>query len=218
MPIGTLTRKTQRQPSMPRIVVLPGEEPADQRAEHARRTEHGHEVAGVASTLARRHDVADDRQDQREEAAGAEALEGPERRQLVHRGRERAQRRADDEDGDREHEELLATVVVAELAVDRRRDRGRDQVRRRHPRLDRQPVEVVGDRADRGADDRLVESTQEHAQHQPGQDRQDLAVGVLACGGVRRRRCDRARVLAHRRAAYCAMVRSRCPCRTLAAR
>src|SRR6478735_10727628 len=80
--------------------VLAREEPADQWAEDTRRTEHGHEVAGVASALARRHDVADDREDEREEAAGTEALERAERRELVHRRRERAECRADDEDRD----------------------------------------------------------------------------------------------------------------------
>ena len=82
MPIGTLTRNTQRQPVMPRIVVLAGEEAAGDRAEHARGGEDRHEVAGVLGPLARRDDVADDREHQREQAAGAEPLERAERRQL----------------------------------------------------------------------------------------------------------------------------------------
>ena len=97
-PIGTLTRNTQRQPVMPRIVVLAGEEAADDRAEHARRAEHGQEVALVLGALPRRDDVADDRQRQREQAAGAEALDRAERGELVHRVGEAAQQRADDED------------------------------------------------------------------------------------------------------------------------
>ena len=59
---------------------LAGEEAADDRAEHARGAEDGQEVALVPGALARRDDVADDRQRQREQAAGAEALEGAERR------------------------------------------------------------------------------------------------------------------------------------------
>ena len=86
-PIGTLIRKTQRQPVMPRMLGLPGEEAADDRAEHAGRAEHGEEVALVPGPLAGRHDVADDRQRQREQAAGAEALDRAERGQLVHRRR-----------------------------------------------------------------------------------------------------------------------------------
>jgi hypothetical protein len=45
-------------------------------------------------------------------------------------------------------------------------------------------VEVVADRLDRGRDDRLVKRGQEHAQDEPGQDRQDLTMGQRA---VRRR-------------------------------
>ena len=82
MAIGTLTRKTQRQPAMPSRVVLAGEEAADDRTEHARGAEDGEEVALVLGPLARRHDVADDREREREEAAGADALDA--------RGRPRA--------------------------------------------------------------------------------------------------------------------------------
>ena len=106
---------------------------------------------------------------------------------IVHRGGERARRRAEDEERDGEQEQLLAAVEVAELAVDRRRDRRGDQVRRGHPRLRREAVEVVGDGADRGTDDRLVERREEHAEQQAGQDRQDLRVGVLTRARAARR-------------------------------
>ena len=62
-----------------------GEEAADDRAEHARRAEDGQEVALVPGALPGRHDVADDRQREREQAAGADALDGAERGELVHR-------------------------------------------------------------------------------------------------------------------------------------
>ena len=95
------------------------------------------------------------RQHQREQAARTETLHRAEDSQHVHRRGERAGGGADDEERDREQEQLLAAVEVAELAVDRGRDRRGDQVRRGRPGLDRQPVEVVGDGADRGAHDRL---------------------------------------------------------------
>ncbi len=183
MPIGTLTRKTQRQPVMPRIDSWPGEEAAGDRAEHARGGEDGHEVAGVLGALARGDDVADDREHQGEQAAGAEALHGAERREHVHRGGERARGRADDEHRDREQEQLLAAVEVAELAVDRRGDRRGDQVGRRHPGLDREAVQVVGDGADRRTDDGLVERREEHAQQQAR-----TGSSGSACGSTRRSR------------------------------
>ena len=106
-------------------------------------------------------------------------LQRAERGELVHRLGERARHRADDEDRDRGEEERLAAVDVGELAVQRRRDRARDEERRGGPGLLGQPAEVVGDRADRRGDDVLVERGQEHAEQQPDQDRQDLAVGEL---------------------------------------
>ncbi len=153
-----------------------GEEAAEHRPEHARRTEHGKEVALVLRSVARRHDVADDRQREREQAAGAEALVGAERGKHVHRGRERTGGGAGDEDGDRDEEERLAAVEVGQLAVERRRDRRRDQVGGGHPGLHRKAVQVVADRSDRGRDDVLVEGGEEHAEHQAGQDHQDLLV------------------------------------------
>src|SRR5207302_8674909 len=44
--------------------------------------------------------------------------------------------------------------------------------------------QVVGDRADAGRDDRLVERGEEHAEQQPGQDGQDLPVRELLLGGA----------------------------------
>ena len=64
---------------------LAGEEPADDRAEHARGAEDGEEVALVLGALPRRDDVADDGQRQREQPAGAEALHGAVDGQLEHR-------------------------------------------------------------------------------------------------------------------------------------
>ena len=157
--------------------LLTGEEAADDRTEHARRGEDGHEVALVTGPFARRDQVADDRQRQREQAAGTEPLKGAERGQHVHALRQATQRRADDEDRDRDHEQRLAPVDVGQLAVQRRRDRRRDQERGGDPGLGRQAVEVVADRADRGGHDHLVERGEEHAEHQAGEDREDLLVG-----------------------------------------
>ena len=92
MPIGRLIRKTQRHPVTKRISVGAGEQAADQRADDARDAEHGEEVALVLGALARGEDVAHDRERQRHEAAGAEALERAEARRAVHRGREAGER------------------------------------------------------------------------------------------------------------------------------
>ncbi len=47
-----------------------------------------------------------------------------------------------------------------------------------------EPVEVAHDRRECRRHDRLVQRGQEHAQHEPAQDDQDLAVGETAAGLV----------------------------------
>ena len=136
----------------PEDLVGAGEEAADQRADQARDAEDGEEVALVFRSLARREHVAHDRERHRHQTAGTEALDGAEDGELDHRGREAREDRADDEDDDRDDEQRAAAEDVGELAVDRRRDRRDDQVRRRDPRLLAEAVQVVADRADRGAE------------------------------------------------------------------
>ena len=183
--MGTLMRKTQRQPVDPEDGLRAREEPADHRTEHRRRAEHREEVGLVAGALPGRDEVAEDRDRQRHEATGAEALDAAVGRQLVHRVGRAGQQRADDEDRDRDHVQRLAAVDVGELAVQRRRDRRGQQVRRGHPRLQGQAVQVVADGPDRRRDDGLVERGEEHAEHQAAEDREDLAVRR------RRRTCRR---------------------------
>ena len=163
-----------------------GEQAAEHRAEHAGRAEHGQEVALVAGPLPRRHDVADDRQRHREQAAGADALDRAERGQLVHRPGQAAERGADDEDRDGEQEERLAAVDVGQLAVQRGGDRRGDEERGGGPGLQREAVEVVGDGPDRGGDHGLVQGGEEHPHHQADEDHHDLPVGEAAVGLLRR--------------------------------
>ena len=188
-----------------------GEEPPDDRPDHARDAEHREDVALVAGPLAWRDDVADDRERERDEAAGTETLERAERGQHVHRRRERGRRGADQEDDDREHVERLATVVVRELPVQRRRDRRGDEVRRGDPGLHGEPVQVVADRPDRARDDRLVERGQEHAEHQPRQHGQDLPVREGLRAGVGRQLGGRGRPLDVARLSHSAPYRARGP-------
>ncbi|HKG64504.1 MAG TPA: hypothetical protein VKB28_10605, partial [Solirubrobacteraceae bacterium] len=85
--------------------------------------------AGVPPPLARRDDVADRRLCTHHQPASAEPLDRAEGDQLRHPLREPAQRRADQEDHQRALEHELAAVEVAELAVQRRDDRHRQQIR-----------------------------------------------------------------------------------------
>ena len=148
---------------------------ADQRPGDHRHHHRGHHVAHVLAALAGGHQVTDggDRADH--QAAGAEALQGAEGDQLVHGVREAGQRRADQEQHDRDHQESLAAVHVTELAVEQRGDGGRQNVGRHHPRQVVQAAEVADDARQRSRDDQLVEHRDDEREQQTWQHDQDLA-------------------------------------------
>ena len=164
-----------------------GEEAAQQRPGDAGQAPHTGEVARVATTFARRDDVADDRERQRHQAAGAEPLHGPGGNELPHRLRQTGEHRADDEHHDREDVDGATSVEVGDLAVQRGRRRRGEQVGRHDPGELVEPAEVADDGRQRGRDDGLVESREQHAEHQAAEHHQDLAVRhVGRAGGCRR--------------------------------
>ncbi len=129
----------------------------------------------VAAAVARRDDHADRGEREREEPACAEALDGPEEDELGHVLREAAERRADEEDRDRDHEEGATAVDVAELAVERHRDGRGEHVRGDDPGVAGQPADVADDPRQRSRDDRLVERREHEHRHQPRVDGEDAA-------------------------------------------
>jgi hypothetical protein len=157
----------------------PGEQAADQRADDARDAEHREKVALVLGALARREHVAHDREREGHQTAGAETLNRAETGELEDRRREARRDRSDQEDDDRDDEQWATPEDVAQLAVDRGRNRRHDQVRGSDPCLLAETVEIVGDGADRGADHGLIEGGEEHSGHQAEDDEQNLAVGHL---------------------------------------
>src|SRR5205085_2252096 len=82
---------------------------------------HGADQPLPAAAVARRHDAADHREREREEAAGAEALDAAEDDELGHVLGGAAERRPDEEDGDRDQHQRPAAVDVAQPARDRHR-------------------------------------------------------------------------------------------------
>ena len=157
-----------------------GEEAADHRAGDARDAEDGHEVALVLAALTGRM--------MSPMIARASDIRPP--APMPWKARNAASsyidmamptgQRADQEDRDRRQVHRLAAEDVGELAVQRGRERRCDQVGRGGPGLQGQAVQLVGDGAHGRRHDRLVQRGQEHAEHQPGQDGQDLAVGQFA--------------------------------------
>ncbi len=159
------------------------EEAAEQRADDGRDAEDRAEVALVLAAFAGRDDVADDRERDHHQAAGAEPLQGAEGDQLRHRLREAAEHRADQEDHDRGLQHALAAVEVAELAVERARDGGGEEIGGHDPGQVRDPAEVADDRRERRRDDRLVERREQQHEHQRDEDRANARLGLR--GGVR---------------------------------
>ena len=109
------------------------EEAADQRAGDAGEAEHRAEDALIAPTVARRDDVSDRRLRRHHQTAAPEPLHRSERDQLGQVLRDPAQDRADQEHHQPDLEHDLAAVLIAELPVQRRHDRLREQVRRHDP-------------------------------------------------------------------------------------
>jgi hypothetical protein len=154
------------------------EEAADERPDHGREAEDGAEVALVAAALARGDDVADHRDGRHHQTAASEALQRAEGDQLRHVLARPAERGADQEDDDRRLQQRLASVEVAELAVERPYDRRREQVCRDDPGQVLEAPEVSDDRRQRGRHDRLVQRGEQQHEQQRREDQTDARRAV----------------------------------------
>src|SRR5450759_4329415 len=158
---------------------LLGHEAAEQRPDDRADAEHRAEQALVLAALGRGEQVADDGEADREQGAGAEALDAPKDDQLGHVLAQAGQRGADQEHGDAEHQQRLASVQVGQLAVERDRDRRGQQVDRDRTGHHRLAAEIGHDGGQGDADDRLIERAQEQAEQDREQDLHLRAVGQV---------------------------------------
>ncbi len=140
-----------------------GEEATDERPDDRPESEHDREDHRDLRALLDRVHVGHDRLRDREDAAGAGALEPAEENELQHRARGAAQDRAEHEDHHPGEEDLLAPVHVGEAAPQRDRRDLREQVRGEHPGVVVEAVQVADDGRHRGGDDGAVERGEEHA-------------------------------------------------------
>ena len=159
-----------------------GEEAAEQRPGDGGQSEGGADQAHVAAALPGRYDIGHDRLDADHEAAAADALDGAEDDQFVHRARPARQRRADDEDENGEDEDRLAAEEVTELAVEGQTDGRGQQVGRHRPGHLVQTVQFADDLRQGGGDDGLVERREQQRQHQADEDQPHPAGAELDCG------------------------------------
>ncbi len=156
--------------------VVLGQEAAHQRADHEGDAEDRTEEALVLAALLRREQVPDDGQCDREERAGADALDAAEDDELRHVLAETGEGRADEEDDDADHEDRLAPVKVRELAPEGHADRARQEEGGDRPRVVVVAGQLRDDGRQRRPDDGLVEGGQEDAQQDREEDLHLLAL------------------------------------------
>ena len=151
-----------------------GQRPAEQRPRHGGEPPHRADEALVLAALARREEVGDRRLRERQQAAGADALQRAAGDELAHRLRRAAQQRADEEDRDRHDEQPPAPVEVRQLPVQRHGDRRGEQVGGDHPRQLLEALQVGGDLGQRRGHDRLVQRGQQRCEHDRAERRDEL--------------------------------------------
>ncbi len=148
-----------------------GDDPAEEGPDDEAHPEDGPEQTLVAAPFPGGEEVADHRQGDGEQAARTAALERPESDQLAHVLGQPGERRPDQEDEDPEDQGPLPAEDVAQLAVDRHRDRAGEQVGGDHPGVEVAALEVADDPGQGDADDGLVQGAQEQPeQHRPHDD------------------------------------------------
>lgn len=107
-----------------------------------------------ASALFDREEVADDRQHHRQHGPGAEALDGAEEDELLHRLAEAAEPGAEQKQRATDKEDWLAAVEVCQLAVERYGDRRGQKIDGEDPAKKVEPAEVANDGRNCRGDDR----------------------------------------------------------------
>ena len=175
----------QIDPEDHRPVQVLGEKAAQHWAGNTGGDEHRGDPALVTRPLPGSDHVGDDRLGERDQAATPEALKTAGKDQDEHRGGKRAGNRPDDEDANAKKKDAAPAVDVAELAIERCHRRGAQEVGARYPRQVLEVAELAPDRRHGGGDDRLVESGQEHGEHDPDHDRADGGMVQRGCRGVR---------------------------------
>ena len=136
----------------------------------------GGDVTLIARPLPRRDRSPDQRLRECHQPAAAQALQHTGGGEQFNRGRQRAQQRRYDENRERHEHQPPPAKMIAQPAVDRRGDRGGDQIADDDPG---RALHIAGgrrDRRQRGRDDGLVDHRQEHRQHDRGKQREKAGI------------------------------------------
>ena len=165
-----------------------GDEAAGQGARDRRDAEDRAHEALVLAALTGGDDVADDRLGQRHQGAHAQALDGAAEDEHPEVPGEPTDDRADHEDDEAGEVEAAAAVEVGQLADDGHGDRGDEHRGRGDPAVVLHAAELGDDARHRGADDRLADRRDEHAEHEADEDAPGLGGQAVGLDPVARRR------------------------------
>ena len=119
----------------------------------------------AAAALARRHMLADQRLRERHQAATAETLHGARGNQEQQSGSQSAGQRCHGKNGQRAQQHPAPSEAVAEMAIQRRRDRRRQQIGDHDPRQIGQSAQGPGDRRQCAGENRLIGRCEKHRDH-----------------------------------------------------
>ena len=183
-------RKIDQEHGAPSPVL--GQIGAEDRPRRARECKDGCEVAGIATALARRHVLADERLRESHEAAAAQALQGAEDHEPEEARRESACEGRAGEHRERAEQRAPPPEAVADVTVERCGNGGGKQVGHDDPRQIDKPAERACNGGQCGGEDGLVGGGEEHRHHDAGEDlakrpavvRRRIPRGVQRCAGA----------------------------------
>ena len=152
----------QIQPERPTPTRTLSNPAANQRTSHRRESKNATDNTHVAAAVAGRDHVSNHRLRQNHQTAAAQTLQGTSKNQPVHVLSERANNRTRHESDNRKNQEGLASELVRKLAVDRHRNRRKQDENGNHPAHVLHAVKLTDDRGQRRRQNRLVQRGHEH--------------------------------------------------------
>lgn len=127
----------------------------------------------ITAAFGRRDHVADHRQGDHQQPAAAQPLQRAHQNQLRHVLRQPTQYRPKQKQHNSDLQHNLAAEEIAEFAVQRHYDSGRQQIGRHHPRQFLKPTKLADDGRQRGGDNGLIQRRQQHHQQQRGKQQRE---------------------------------------------
>ena len=134
----------------------------NQRTSHRRERKNATDNTHVTAAVAGRNHISNHSLRQNHQATTAQTLQGTSENQPVHILRERANHGTRHESNNRKNQEGLASELIRKLAVDRHRNRRKQDENGNHPAHVLHTVKLTHNRGQRRRQNRLVQRGHEH--------------------------------------------------------